>query len=94
VGTRSVQRLGFLLADARRAGQPFDAAWSASLRAAKVNSREYTPVVATRESWRRAYERQPATASERAAAQLYGWLLDSGDDVGVGALGCPPGAPG
>jgi hypothetical protein len=39
----------------------------------------------TREAWRRAYCGEPPTRAEHAAGELVAWLLDAGEDVGVGA---------
>jgi len=39
----------------------------------------------TRDAWERAYQGEPPTRGEVAAGELVAWLLDDGEDVGVGA---------
>lgn len=85
-----------LMADARRRGLEFEAAWEEALRPGKTivmsttqgapetalrwptdkTEREGWRVAlkASREMWRRAYERRPATRSELAVAALAGEL--------------------
>ena len=59
-------RLREALADARAAGLPFDEAWPA------LTAGVLEPAIRddTADAWRRAYEREPTTAGDRAAARL------------------------
>ncbi len=67
------------------AGVPFDRVWSASLRAASHGAPDLAVLGETRDAWKRAYDGEPPTRGEIAAGELVAWLLDDGEDVGVGA---------
>jgi len=65
------------LADARRAGESFEEAWPPALAAAlasvhtKAECREWSEALGGMvETWRRAFERQPASNHERALSLL------------------------
>jgi hypothetical protein len=70
------EQLGQILADARRAGDPFETAWPAALSAAV--SGQATPdraawlaaLQATRVAWRAAWERRPPTRAQCALAAV------------------------
>jgi hypothetical protein len=68
VGTPSPAQLCEALADARAAGQPFDQAWPALI--ADYSDRSVLEDEAVTAAWRRAFERQPPTPADRAAARL------------------------
>jgi hypothetical protein len=65
----ALAQLRSCLAEQRRAGQPFEAAWPAALRQLPRGPWPWRPAVqATRDAWRRAYLREPPTPSEQAVA--------------------------
>lgn len=67
-GSSDLAELRAALADARRAGEPFDAAWT-TVTADYRGLDRYT-MEDTRAAWQRAYERLPASAGDRAARRL------------------------
>jgi hypothetical protein len=75
-------RLRELLADARRRGEPFEAAWDAAVpRAVRPTASHEratwtTILTATREAWGRAYNGEPAAPHDLAAARIAGLLAD------------------
>jgi hypothetical protein len=79
-----VERLARAMARAHAAGVPFDRAWSSALRGATHGAPYVAALSETRDAWERAYCGEPPTPAELAAGELLGWLLDAGDDVGVG----------
>ncbi len=73
------------MAQAHAAGVPFDQAWRSALRGATHGAGYVAALGETRDAWRRAYRGEPPTRGEVAAGELVAWLLDAGEDVGVGA---------
>lgn len=70
----SVVRVREQLAEHRRAGLPFDAAWPATMRALPATEREVwaETLEATAHAWEAAYHRLPATQPERALSAAGG----------------------
>lgn len=66
------ERLGQDLADARRRGEPFEAAWPEAVKRATAGQRTddrqawASAFTATRDAWASAWERRPATRAQRA----------------------------
>lgn len=58
------------LATARRAGGPFDQAWTTALAALPVPPDWRLPLETTRDAWEAAYNRWPDTRRLRAAAAV------------------------
>jgi hypothetical protein len=81
-----VERLARAMSEAAHAaGVPFDRTWSAALRGASHRAGYVAALSDTRDAWARAYHGEPRTRGEVAAGELVAWLLDAGEDVGVGA---------
>jgi hypothetical protein len=80
-GTPALGRLRSALIDARAAGASFYDVWLRAVRDSRPDNltRAMLEEEAVRESWKRAFERVPATAGDRAAARL-GALVD-GEEV-------------
>ena len=72
------------MSGAHAAGVPFDRAWSTALRDATHGAPYVAALSKTRDAWARAYHGDPPTPGEVAAGQLVAWLLDDGEDLGVG----------
>jgi hypothetical protein len=83
------------LTAARRAGEDFDAAWeiaSVGALGASWEAGDWAPVLeATRQTWEAAYQRLPASSSERALT-LLGWEAEL-VDVGRACRRCGSGIP-
>jgi hypothetical protein len=58
------------LAEAREQGEPFDRAWKLALATVSPSAEMRSLLAETRDAWRRAYDDEPPTQSERAAGQL------------------------
>src|SRR3954467_5503890 len=80
-----VERLACAMTQAHAAGVPFDRAWRSALRDATHRAPYVAALSETRDAWERACCGEPPTRGEVAAGELVAWLLDAGEDLGVGA---------
>lgn len=69
-----LERVRAQLADDRRAGAAFGAAWRHAVSSCGSTVRR--ALVTTEEAWRRAYEREPVTPADLAVARLLALIVD------------------